>query len=72
MDEKKYILVLEDEPVTRKLLDSVLQAKGYEVSLVTNGAEALKKMSRRAPDLIISDVCMPEMDGYSFYKELKK
>lgn len=72
METKKYILIVEDEAVTAKLLESTLLSEGYEAGVVSNGQEALKIVQVRPPDLIISDVVMPEMDGYTFYKELKK
>lgn len=72
MDQKKFILIVEDEAGTGHLLESVLAAKGHDVCLVSNGVKALAKIKDRVPDLIISDVIMPEMDGYVFYKELKK
>ncbi len=72
MDQKKFILIVEDEAGTGHLLESVLVAKGHEVGLVPNGVKALAKIKERVPDLIISDIVMPEMDGFAFYKELKK
>lgn len=72
MAENKYILVVEDDPSTVTLIESILTARGYTVKVVSNGYAALKECVKQAPDLIISDVVMPEMDGYAFYKELKK
>lgn len=72
MEPPKNILLVEDEAVTGKLVESVLQSQGYEVTVASNGREGLAKIKARVPDLIISDVVMPEMDGFAFYKELKK
>jgi CheY-like chemotaxis protein len=52
-----------------------LEANDYEVEIATNGKEAVKKLLEKddgpLPDLIISDIMMPEMDGYEFYQFLK-
>ena len=71
MDTKK-ILVVEDDQVTATLLDSILKSQGYDVVIAHNGKMALSLMAGMMPDLIISDVVMPEMNGYDFYKHVKK
>lgn len=66
------ILVIEDEPVVAEMIKFGLERAGYKIVLAPNGQEALSLMNRHNPDLIISDVLMPVMDGYAFYKEFKK
>ncbi len=61
----KHILIVDDQPDIRELLDAVLQIKGYEVSAAPGGIAALEMLDNGfAPDLILLDVQMPEMDGW--------
>lgn len=66
------ILVVDDAPETLSLLEAVLTGKGYSVVTAVNGIEGLKKVKSDRPHLILADILMPEMDGFMFYKELKK
>ncbi len=66
------ILVVDDAPETLALIEAVLTGKGYTVVTAANGNEGLKKVKSDRPHLIIADILMPEMDGFMFYKELKK
>jgi CheY-like chemotaxis protein len=69
---KPYVLlVVDDEPVLLKMLSYML-GKEYEVHTAINGAEALAKVHEHHPDLIISDLMMPEMDGWSLYQALQE
>ena len=65
-------LVVEDEKNSRMMLSKILAANGYEPIEASNGIEALKKINESRPDIIISDIMMPEMDGFQFCRELKK
>lgn len=60
---KKKILLIEDEESLRLLYQEELEEFGYDVSTANNGKEALKKLIKEKPDLIILDIVMPEMDG---------
>ena len=53
-------------------IESILEMRGYAVSTAANGIEALQAMANVIPDLIIADILMPEMDGYTFYQEVQK
>jgi diguanylate cyclase (GGDEF)-like protein/PAS domain S-box-containing protein len=66
------ILIVEDTDDSRILLEDMLRASGREVDSATNGVEALKKAELAPPDLIISDILMPEMDGYEFCRRIKR
>ncbi len=71
MTREPTILVAEDSPTQAERLRLLLEQEGYRVELARSGAEALAQTRSRAPDLIISDVLMPEMDGYAFCTEVK-
>jgi type IV pilus assembly protein PilB len=65
------ILAVDDDPFIRKMLEKVLREARFEVVLATDGQEALEKVYRVMPDLIISDLVMPRLDGLSLVKKLK-
>lgn len=66
-----HILVADDDKNTRRLMQAVLRADGYEVSTAENGEEALAVMERENIDLVVLDVMMPKMDGYEFTQTLR-
>jgi diguanylate cyclase (GGDEF)-like protein/PAS domain S-box-containing protein len=65
------VLVADDDEAGRYLLESVLRAQGYEVVCAVDGLDALEKARETRPDLIITDVLMPRMDGYKLCVRLK-
>jgi PAS domain S-box-containing protein len=65
------ILVVDDEPDTRDLLKTGLENCGAQVSLASSVAEAFKALKIRIPDVVISDIGMPEKDGYDLIRELR-
>ncbi|MBK8336375.1 MAG: response regulator [Sterolibacteriaceae bacterium] len=65
------ILVVDDEPANLKLLTVLLTGQGYQVRATTNGAHALDSVAAKAPDVILLDVRMPDMDGYEVCWRLK-
>jgi CheY-like chemotaxis protein len=60
---QQRILVVEDSPTQAQRMRLLLEGEGYEVEMAANGKEGLQKVRSAPPDLIISDVTMPEMDG---------
>jgi CheY-like chemotaxis protein len=68
---KQTILIVDDETVNIKILHEILQ-KDYQVIFSTNGKQAIDLAVSKKPDLIILDIIMPEMDGYSVCKALKQ
>ncbi len=65
------ILVVEDIPNVLELLAVTLRFKGYPVVTATNGQEALDKISKEFPALVITDILMPKMDGYALAQKLR-
>ena len=67
----KRLLVVDDEPNLLTAIAAVLRGKGYEVTTARNGKDALLQIARQLPDLIVSDVRMPVMDGYRLARQLR-
>jgi adenylate cyclase len=65
------ILVVDDTPANIQSLAAILKEKGYQISVATNGKQALDVLARVSPDLILLDVMMPEMDGFETCRRLK-
>lgn len=69
---KKKILVIDDSVDIRRVLIDLLQTEDYAAYTAKNGVEALKILDQTVPDLILSDINMPSMDGVEFFKTIKK
>jgi len=69
--KQEIILIAEDNSVLRLALEEMLSLEGYVVLAAANGAEALSHMDMLTPDMIISDIAMPEMDGYAFFDNVR-
>jgi class 3 adenylate cyclase len=65
------ILIVDDTPANIQALSSILKERGYQISVATNGRQALEVVSKIRPDLILLDVMMPEMDGFEACAKLK-
>lgn len=72
MDEKAKILIVDDVDTNRFVLRDIVTEMGYQPLLAENGEQALKIVDRLWPQLIISDIAMPVMDGFEFCRTLKK
>jgi len=70
--ETKKLLLIDDDPNLILLVKDYLEFNGYEVITANHGREAIKILEQDTPDLIICDVMMPEMDGYSFVQEIRQ
>jgi len=70
MPEK--VLVVDDMPVNVKLLADLLAVKGYAVVTAASGAEALEKVAKEEPGLVLLDVMMPGMSGYDVCRKLRE
>ena len=66
------ILIAEDNDVLRQGLQVLLQAEGYQVQTAAHGAEAIECMQSVTPDLILSDISMPEMDGFTYFEKVRE
>ena len=69
---KESIFVVDDSEDNLYLMQFILEAQGYRVSLADNGRDALKKIAQCHPDLILLDVMMPQMDGYEVISQLRQ
>jgi two-component system OmpR family response regulator len=65
------ILIIDDEPGVRDLLNDALTGAGYRVESATNGADGLDQLRRRSADLCIVDINMPTMNGFEFLEKLR-
>lgn len=71
MSEKKYVLVVDDDPDLVQAVAMNLHSKGLEVGQAYDGLEAMDAIKARRPDLVILDVMMPRKNGYEVCEELK-
>ncbi len=65
------ILVVDDEADSRELIAFILQQEGATVTTAASASEALEKIAESTPDLIVSDIGMPDMDGYELIKIIR-
>jgi len=68
---RKKILVVDDDPINRKLIVKILSKKGFEAVEAGNGVEAFSLLEKESFDIILLDIVMPVMDGIEFLKEIK-
>jgi two-component system CheB/CheR fusion protein len=68
----KFILIVDDSPETTEMLSKLLQLEGAFVDSARSGVEALEIAGRKRFDLLISDISMPEMDGYQLLSSLRE
>ena len=72
MDGQKKILVIDDEEDIQKLLKMRLQQENFIIVTASDGDIGVKTAEQEAPDIIILDIMMPKMDGYTCLKEIRK
>ncbi|OQW94124.1 MAG: hypothetical protein BWK79_07495 [Beggiatoa sp. IS2] len=68
----KLVLVVEDDPPTRQMMETMLLKAGWRVNKAENGRIGLQRVSEHPPDLILLDLMMPEMDGFEFIVRLRE
>ena len=66
------ILLVDDEEAISENLSAFLERSGFQVSIATNGEQALKSIKKISPDIVIMDVLMPIMDGRQALRQLRK
>ena len=71
MNLSKRLLIVDDEPNLLRAVAACLRGEGYEVDTARSGEEALVHIAQGLPDLIVSDIRMPRMDGYAFARQLR-
>jgi len=71
-ESSKKILVIEDDTVTRNLYLKGLEAKGFDMIGANNGRVGIQQVQKDIPDLVICDITMPDMDGYSVLTTLRQ
>ena len=67
----KLVLIVDDDKEVRGFLETVLGMEGYQVQTANSGAEALEKIRVKVPDLIITDLMMPDVGGYDLLRSLQ-
>ncbi|MFI5983789.1 response regulator transcription factor [Streptomyces sp. NPDC051555] len=71
-ENRRTVLVVEDDPGVRSTLDQLLRFEGYRVLLACDGLEALAVLERESPDLAVVDVVMPGLDGLALCRMLRR
>src|ERR671930_1609736 len=69
--EKSRVLVVDDEPQITRVLRTVLTSQGYQVLTASEGEAALTNFSEWRPELVITDLCMPHMDGLELCRRIR-
>jgi twitching motility two-component system response regulator PilH len=72
MKNRQKILVIDDDPKALILMEAVLKPYGYDVVLINDGREVIQTAKKEKPDLILLDIMMPGMDGYTILNKIKK
>lgn len=71
LDAKRNILVVDDEPQITRVLKTTLSAHGYSIRAAGDGVQALEEMKNWSPDLIITDLRMPNMEGLELCRKVR-
>ncbi len=66
------ILIADDHPMNREMLEEMLLSLGYEAIVTSNGEEALQKIEQAKPDLALIDIQMPKLDGMAFIQRIRE
>lgn len=66
------VLIVDDEPSIRQVVSEVLEAQGFYVETAIHGQDALARMRANEPDVIVTDLMMPVMDGWAFIRQCRR
>lgn len=66
------VLIVDDAAFARRMLRKMLQVDGYEILEASNGQEGLDMVRTHAPDCVLTDILMPDVDGYAFLRMLQE
>ena len=66
------ILIIDDEPHILLMLKKMLERVGYEIEIATSGIEGIKLFKESGPDLVITDIIMPEKEGLETIREMRR
>jgi DNA-binding response OmpR family regulator len=66
------VLVVDDEPMVREVLERYLATEGFAVAVATDGEEALARMGEDQPDLVLLDLMLPKIDGYEVFERIRE
>ena len=72
MKNRHKILIVDDDPKALLLMDAILKPYGYDVVLVNHGRLAIQTVRKEKPDLILLDIMMPELDGYTILNKIRR
>ena len=72
MENKRKILIVDDEAVIRQVLGTLLSIKGFSVIEAVDGKEAVESVEREHPDLVLMDLMMPNLDGFGACQTIRK
>jgi two-component system response regulator MtrA len=70
--DSKSVLVIDDEPAVLQLLERVLEAEGYNVSIAIDGASGMARYAENQPDMVLLDIMMPGLDGYQVLESIRQ
>jgi len=69
--EKKKILLIEDDPLIVEIYTKKFRDAGFDVDVALNGDEGLKKLEQKVPDLLVLDIVLPRIDGWEVLKNIR-
>ena len=72
MAKRRKILIVDDDPKALLLIEAMLKPHGYDVVLVNHSRLAIQTARKEKPDLILLDIMMPELDGYTLLNKIRK
>ncbi|MGH9596969.1 MAG: response regulator, partial [Edaphobacter sp.] len=71
LDQPAKILIVDDEPQITRVLRTALSTQGYSIHIAANGVEGMEALHEWRPDLVITDVSMPQMNGVELCREIR-